>query len=311
MDRRQIHHVEAHPGDLRQSLCGVAERATARGVQARSLAAREQFVPGAEQRPPPVGVDRPRPAQRFQIPDRVLPQHLPQGLVQAGGQPSRRCQGGVAQTADRLVERGAVGNLGAGQDPGALLEFEFDVHARRDLDLGPVAPGGEDVAVGRDTERPVTLAVGSEVAVPHVRSVVPGDHRGADTAALRVAGDQVHPESVVALPESDTVDHDQLTHRSLHRSPAAFDPWPHIQHGEPSGQRLRRGQIVRRKVPPVILSCSGRGARALGRVVTHNCDATPCARGLSYASRPGSPQRCCLLGLSGAQTARSAPQRSL
>lgn len=281
MDRGQIHHVESHLGDDGQSLRGVAECATAQGVQARSLAAREQLVPGAEQCSAPVGVDRPRPAHRFQIPDRVLPQHLPQGLVQAGGKASRRCQGGVAQTADRLVQHCAVGNLGAGKDAGALLEFKLHVHARRNLDLGPVAPRGQNVAVGGDAERPVAFVVGAEVAIPDVGAVVPGNHGGSDTAPVPIAGDQVHPEPVVALPESHAVDHHQLTHGCLHRSPAAFHPWPHIQHGEAPREGLWWGQVVGRQVPPVILGCLGRSARALGRVVTHNCDATPYARGLS------------------------------
>ena len=64
VDRRQVDHVEAHRGDRGQPLGRGAEGARARrpaGAHLGALRAREQLVPGPEQRPLPLDVQRHRP----------------------------------------------------------------------------------------------------------------------------------------------------------------------------------------------------------------------------------------------------------
>ena len=70
-DRRQVDDVEAQVGDGRQALGGLLEGARARRVEARPLRAREELVPGREQRALAVDGDLVRRAGGQQLTQRV------------------------------------------------------------------------------------------------------------------------------------------------------------------------------------------------------------------------------------------------
>ena len=100
MDRGQIHHVESHLGDDGQSRAASPEYATAQGSRLdpslRGNNTRGRTMLGAGRRGPATA------RTSIPDPDRVLRSIFHRDSSRPAGA-SRRCQGSVAQTADRLV----------------------------------------------------------------------------------------------------------------------------------------------------------------------------------------------------------------
>ena len=175
MHGRQIHDVEPHRGDRVEPPRRGAQRprdrpAPAERVNPRALRAREELIPGAEQRPLPVHEQLvPRRAGR-QLPERELrerPRHL--GGKRAA-EPVDRCSPGAAQRPGHLpVQRaGSAGPRfraagrelpgGALEQQSALFQHQADILADRDLDRGVVPPVRYRIAPGLHLKVPEPLA---------------------------------------------------------------------------------------------------------------------------------------------------------
>src|SRR6185295_15249487 len=99
VDRRQVHDVEAHGRDAVEVLGGRGEGAVDRLalLVAPAGGAREELVPGAEQRPGAVDIDLPRLAAGDQLADRALDHDLLDGGEQRGRDAGVQRQRRVAQ----------------------------------------------------------------------------------------------------------------------------------------------------------------------------------------------------------------------
>jgi hypothetical protein len=231
--RRQVDHVEAHRSHGGQPLGSRAQRAgyhRALLVDARALGAREELVPGADQRPLTVCEDRVRRTRAQQVPqwvgekDRV---HLRRG---AGPQPHLDRKAGVLQQLDGVAEHlsaapraGWQGRCSATQQGGALDQHELHVDACGDLDLGVVLPGRHRVAPRLHAEAPGALAVGGHLRDVPVRGSG-GAHADRRTvAALRVGEDHLGAQGVVALAEDGGENGERLADGGLGGERAALD----------------------------------------------------------------------------------------
>ena len=138
------------------------------GLVAAAGGAREELVPGAEQRALAVDVDLPRLAAGDQLPDRALGHDLLDGREQRRGHPGVQRQRGVAQRVGRAEQQVAVVALGRPaahplQQPGPDLQVVGQLLGRLpgvQLDRDGVPPGRPRVAPGVHPERPQPRLVG-------------------------------------------------------------------------------------------------------------------------------------------------------
>ena len=225
VDRWQVEHVEAHPGDIGQTLLGRLEGAVA---ALGAGGAGEHLVPAAE--PGQGRVDR----------------HLELGRVTAGGgavrvarderlelrregrldRPRRGPRTARAELAGRRSKRrpvrlpgpvrGLLDQAGAGQ--------QVDRHVLAGLDpLRQVAgPGPEVVDPALDREAVGAQGAWLELGPPAV--VGQGQHRRFRPLRLTTAAVEQHrPELVVAVGEAVGLDPDALAQRSLGRISPSLD----------------------------------------------------------------------------------------
>ena len=186
MDRRQIDDVEAHGGEGGQPLGGGAQRAADRPPPLGHhgpLRAREELVPGAEQRPLPVHLERHGARGGDQLPQRVAVEGLGHIGRERGGEPVGDRAALVAQRVDGGQDRlpaVVLGHSGGGplMQPGALLQDQLGVDPGRDLDPGVVAPGGDRIAPCLDRVRPAAAAAGGDLGAPAVGAGGEFAHRG-------------------------------------------------------------------------------------------------------------------------------------
>ena len=172
VDRRQVDHVEAHGGDGRQPLGGgpqgAADDLAGLLVDVGALGAREELVPAREQRALAVDEERERPLGAEQVAQRVLGEHLRQGVGLGCGEACPDGPVGVLDGLDgvlddRLLPAVEVTLLGHPlEQQHALGEHQLDVDAGADLDAGVVQPGADDVAPRLDLEGPRALGVGGD-----------------------------------------------------------------------------------------------------------------------------------------------------
>ena len=111
VDRRQVHHVEAHLGHRVQPVRGGPEGAghrlaAAHRVDLDPFRAGEELVPGPVQGPLPVHHQRHPPGPGHQLAQRVGGQHPDDLRLAGGGQPVPRRQLGVPQQPGHLGQRG-------------------------------------------------------------------------------------------------------------------------------------------------------------------------------------------------------------
>ncbi|MCF0088992.1 hypothetical protein B0E37_04074 [Streptomyces sp. MH192] len=251
VDGRQVDDVETHLRDGRKSFRGGAEGAVHRRVQLPALAAREELVPRAEQRPLPLHPQ----LQLLRGADGVPQRTAGQDPVHLGGErrrePGGDGAGGVAQgvhggaqhlTGSPVLLRYAPG--GPLVQPRALLQHQLDVLTCGNLDPGVVPPGGDGIAPGVHPERPEALggerhpgapAVGAGGQLPHRR---PGPR-----TALRIRQHDIGGHRVVALAEHGGRDLELLPDHRLGRTAAAQDDRRHVQHGyTPHGRGAGRSR---------------------------------------------------------------------
>ena len=260
VDRRQIHHVETHPGHPRQRL----GRGRERPVNRVAVVVPATGGPGEELIP------RTEPGQRPVHPHAVLltaREHFAQGVLveqfddlgcqrRAGtgervsrlAQPRRRLQKRIAQLAGRA-------GGGAFQQPRTDQQIVGQLRLtlpRVELGGDPAPPRGDRIAPAVHPERPQTHAVGNELSVEHVRRAARGHryelrlhpcrwadhildrHRfgrrrpGRVVHELRVRGAVVAHHhggchGVVALPPHRGPNRHHLAHDGLGRIPSARD----------------------------------------------------------------------------------------
>ncbi len=130
VDRGQVHHVEAHAGDLGQPLDHVGECPVA--PRRPPLGAREQLVPGGEARLDPVGHHRQLAVEARQIAPLLRPGH---GLFESRVEQDVdlcRLARGAGQPVERGVEEGGIGAVGALAGAPDQLGALGDLAARSD-----------------------------------------------------------------------------------------------------------------------------------------------------------------------------------
>ncbi len=233
------------------------------GSRLEALAAREELVPGAEQRLGPVDGQREALAGRDHVPQGVpgeQPDHL-------GGQPGGQANLGrvalVAQvgggTSEELyssflrAESTGEGLGGALHEARALLQHQLDVDARLDLDRRVVPPGAVGVAPGLDREGPFAGPGGSDGGAPPIRAGGEGVHRDVVPGlAPRVPEHHVRVDRVVPLAEHRGLHLEGLTGDGLRRSRSAVHHRMDVRDryaGTHVFERTRPEWIATRRVP--------------------------------------------------------------
>lgn len=246
MDRREVHHVEAHLGDLFEALVAGVEGARDPRpgllVVARADGAGEELVPGGEESLAPVheqgevGSGRHHltgPVQAHRAVQAAAVTHVEQVLGRSLGDQEL---GGRAQ--DGRFER-VVGGLrpprGALHEVTALHADQFDVHAGGELRLGVVQPGPPRVRPALDAERPVPLAVGADPGLPRVEAAgLDGEHVDAGLASVGVGEDDRRVHRVVSLAEHLGANGDEFPDHGLRGIGAALDDGFHLRDGDAS-----------------------------------------------------------------------------
>ncbi|MCF0089077.1 hypothetical protein B0E37_04165 [Streptomyces sp. MH192] len=266
VDGRQVDDVETHLRDGRKSFRGGAEGAVQRRVRLPALAAREELVPRAEQRPLPLHPERERGRGGDEFAQGVGGQDRPDAGGERGPVPGLRGTGPVAQCLGGGEERGAgrrVGHPVGGPlvQSRTLLQHQLDVLAGRDLDSGVVPPGGDGVAPRLHPVGPVAdrrrgdlgaPAVGAGGQLPHRR---PGPR-----TALRIRQHDVGGDRVVALREERGGDLEGLPLDGLRRTPAALDERPDVQdrNAADGGIGVHRCRLLLRRPVPAAVGVGGR-----------------------------------------------------
>ncbi len=251
MDRRQVDHVEPHRRDRRQP----ARRGPERAVRplGRALRTGEELVPRPEQRPLPLHQQRQRLRRRDQLPQRMTRQHRVHLGRQRGREPGGGGPGLVAQGADGREEHAVapvVGDSGRGAlvEPGALLQDQLGVHARRDLDLGVAPPGRDGVAPGLDGEGPQPRAARGDGGAPPVGARGQFPHGGPGSGAvLRILQYDIGGDRVMTLTEHGGRDLERFAGDRLGGPASALDDRTHVEDGytpDGRGRSLRCGGLL-------------------------------------------------------------------
>ncbi len=206
-----------------------------RRVQPPVLAAREELVPGAVQRPLPLHPEAVRGRGGDEVAQRVGGQDGPHPGGERGAVPGLRGTGVVAQRLGGGEEFGPVGRVrhspgGPLVQQGALLQDQLGVDPGRDLDAGVVPPGGDGVAPRLHPVGPVADRRRGDVGAPAVGAGGELAHRGPGTrAAVGVRQDDVGGDRVVALREHRGGDTEGLALDGLGGAAAALDERPDVQ----------------------------------------------------------------------------------
>ncbi len=253
VDRREVHHVEAHRSDRVEPLRRGAEvaRDDPAGllVLVGALAAREELVPRAVERTRPVDVQLVGALAGDEVPQRVPREDVVDRGGDRGGVARLRRTGVVLQRGDRVLDRPAVlraAHALPGQpvahpleEQHALGEHQLDVDAGGDLDLGVVAPGADRVGPALDGEGPCALAVGGDLRAPQVGLLgVLGHPDPGPPLAVGVGEHDVGAEGVVPLPEHERRDLERLAYDRLGRIAAEIDHGCDIHDGDSSNHVL-------------------------------------------------------------------------
>ena len=194
MDRRQVHHVEAHRGDAVQRGRRGRERAVHRsaGLVDAAGRAREQLIPGPEQRALAVHEDLVRPAPGDQLADRELVHDRAHPLAERHRHPLRQRAVGVAQVfggrdQQRLFRAPVRPATYPVQQQRAALQVVGELlRALPDLQLGfdRVQPGRPRIAPRLDAERPRALDVRHDERAETVQPLAYLDHPGLPRHAI-------------------------------------------------------------------------------------------------------------------------------
>ncbi len=244
---RQVDDVEAHPRDSGQPARRRGERAVfnrpPQPVDGRALGAREELIPGREQRPRAVDPHASGRRRGDEFPDRVVPQQVGQFERRVG--PLAQGEVLVAQRRGRVEHlRRPLGGDGLGGEVehmspereivGEIPRPLAGVHL---LHHG-VAPRQVRVAEGLDGERPHAHLVRSDGGVPPVGAQIPRRHAGEGTLGAVGSGPHdVAAECVVPLAKRHRADgHDLADHR-LRRVLAAAGQRCDLRDHESSGHR--------------------------------------------------------------------------
>ena len=153
VDRGEVDHVEAEPGDPLQLLTDVGQGPVSAVCPERTW---EQLVPGAELGPFPIDVEGIGP---FGTGLRIGPARRPHGVVDEGVVDDGR-QIAVGQAGRRLVESlpgGGVGRLGLSQQGSSNLQVDGLEDPGFGLCRRPLAPTGPGVDPADDAEVPVVV----------------------------------------------------------------------------------------------------------------------------------------------------------
>src|SRR5664279_1647148 len=218
VNRGQVHHVEAHRGDIRQPHDAILEGAVLAGCPA--LAARHHLVPSAGPCPRPVR------HQRKQLRSRQVGPQLALGhrVLQFGGQ--QRCgvtglQKILALPQDHRSHHVAPG-LRLGEHASALDRLEGQIGAGLLLQLESVPPGCEFIGPGLDGIDIASGLVRDERSAPAVIAVM-GHRLAAPFAVLFAAPDQRSVHNIMSVAVYISPDLDALAGDALHRKAAAVD----------------------------------------------------------------------------------------
>ena len=223
VDRGQVHHVEAHAGDLGQSLDHVAKCAVA--PRRQPFGAREQLVPGGEARLDPVGHHRQLAVEARQVAPLLRPGH---GLFESRIEQDvelRRLALGAGQPVERGLEEsgiGAVGALARAPDQlGALGDLACQVGlARRCPAAHLLHPRSEDVGPGLD--RVPVARIDEEGKRSGPRVIVRRLERRLAPVGVRVGAVADHrAEPLMPLLQDVGGDFEPVAHLALDREAAA------------------------------------------------------------------------------------------
>ncbi len=250
----------------------------------RALRAGEELVPGPVQRPLALHQQRQRRAAGHQLPQRVPRQHRRHLRRQRRRQPGRGRAALVAQGVhggEEEIPRVRLGHPGRRPlvQPGALLQDHLRVHARGDLDLRVVPPGGDRVAPALHGVRPQPGRTGGDLRPPPVRARSQLPHRRErPRASLGVPQDDIGGHRVVPLAEHGGRDLERLAHDGLRRPAPLLDHRPDVEDGD-APHRGRGGRFRVRGGRPG--GRRGTGVRRAGRRVS----------GAALRRRPGAGRR--------------------
>ena len=246
VDRRQVDHVEAELGQLRQLRADAVEAAPG---------AREELIPGAEAGALALDLD----AQRrggdevaaigvaLDRLEQARRQHRVELRLEIGGlvvgdRRARRRSAAPSVTAAVCVARAAGPRL-----PRPRWLRSSPPAARLRLDL--VVPGGEVVGEGADLEGPDAFAVGDEGAGPAVAVdlAVGPLHRGLGPVAVRRPVAKHRPDRVVAVAEDLGRGLDRLADRALHVEAPTVDLRSDVEDADARRRwrQLGRGTVAR------------------------------------------------------------------
>ena len=232
VDRRQVEDVEPHVGHCGEALGRGAEAAAddlaGRLVQAGTLGAGEELVPGAVQRTSTVGEEREGPGHGQELTHRIRRQDRPHRGSDAGREPHDVGRGALAKGPRRRGQGGRCLGVtacgGALEEQRALGEHQLGVDARRDLDLGIVHPGAVGIAPAVDLEAPGALGVRGDGGAP---PVCLGGHLahepGRSACARRVDENDLGAVGVVTVAQDQSGDLEGLTDGGLGRIRTSFD----------------------------------------------------------------------------------------
>ena len=209
-------------------------------VAVRPLGAREDLVPGAEERP--LALDEQGVGRRGR---HELAQRHEGGEARdlGGGRRAEAVRGGgavVAECDDALVDLGGVDAQASDrggealEHPDALGAHEVLVDAGGDLDAGVVHPRGVGVGPALDAVGPPPLAVGDDGRRPLGEPGVDAVHREVVVVAVGVGEHGRRVDGVVALAEDLGPDRELLADDRLRRTRAAVDERTDVAHGDAS-----------------------------------------------------------------------------
>ncbi len=251
VDGREVDDVEAHRGDRGQPAGGGAEGAV--GPVGGALGTGEELVPGAVQGAFALHQQRQRVRGGDQLPQRMPGQHRVHLRRQRPRQPGRRGPVLVPQRVDGGQQDAPVrvaGHLGGGPlvEPGALLQDQPGVDARRDLDPRVVAPGGDRVAPRLHGVRPEPGFAGGDGGAPAVGARGQFAHRGPGAGPpLGVLQYDVGGDRVVPLAEHGGRDLERLSGHRFGGPASLTDDRADVQDGDASddGGDVRDGGFAR------------------------------------------------------------------
>ena len=248
VDRGQVHDVEAHAGDLGQSLDHVGECPVA--PRRQPLGAREQLVPGGEARLDPVGHHRQLAVEARQIAPLLRPGHrLFESRLEQHVELCRLVVG-AGQPVERGLEEGGIGAVGAlARAPdqlGALGDLAGQVGlARRRPAAHLLHPRSEDVGPGLDRVPVARIDEEGERSGPRV--IVRGLERRLAPVGVRLGAVADHRgEPLMPLLQDVGGDLEPVAHLALDReAPAVHRGTNALDQDRPAhlrGARVRHRQ---------------------------------------------------------------------